>query len=380
MLKRKQHSFKNEVLAMIAGMQAGTVRELRRAFDEGRLSLFLGAGCSVASGLPTWDRLVTQLYVNGIARKLGRHLRVPGLVPAVGRWAFGRQIVPLEVAARGLRRYYESDATFVEMVRIMLYGMSGLQQWSRPRSADVRKLLRKNRTLHAIAGLCRQSIPNKRGVQAVITYNYDDLLEWMLDRRRFQSVWRASTLRPRLMPIYHVHGFVPLREGRESLLDEIVLSEDQYNRAAQDPYTWQNLVQMQALSETISVMVGLSLTDRNLRRILDNLRAMPRRNRSYALLKRPPAWDIGNEEVAAILKEMKERVRTGFEFGYDEQAVALLDRPAVHERIVSTIRDLQSLDLRRQEETVMELGVTVIWYESHEDVAKILGSIVPRGL
>ena len=44
------------------------------------------------------------------------------------------------------------------------------------------------------------------------------------------------------------------------------------------------------------------------------------------------------------------------------------------------IRDLQSLDLRRQEETVMELGVTVIWYESHEDVAKILGSIVPRGL
>jgi anion-transporting ArsA/GET3 family ATPase len=182
------------------------------------------------------------------------------------------------------------------------------------------------------------------------------------------------------MPIYHVHGFVPLREGRESLLDEIVLSEDQYNRAAQDPYTWQNLVQMQALSETISVMVGLSLTDRNLRRILDNLRAMPRRNRSYALLKRPPAWDLGNEEVAAILKEMKERVRTGFEFGYDEQAVALLDRPAVHERIVSMIRDLQSLDLRRQEETVMELGVTVIWYESHEDVAKILGSIVPRGL
>jgi hypothetical protein len=363
---------------MVGTTEADAVRELRRAFDEARLSLFLGAGCSVASGVPTWERLVTQLYVNGIVRKLGRHLSVPGLVSAVGHWAFAREIVPLEVAARGLRRYYESDAMFMLIVRTMLYGLTGLQQWSRPRSVDVRKLLRRNHTLRAVAGLCRLSIPSKRGVQAVITYNYDDLLEWMLERRRFQSVWNASMLRPRHLPIYHVHGLVPLREGRGSLVDEIVLSEDQYNRAAQDAYTWQNLVQMQALSETVSVMVGLSLTDRNLRRVLDNLRSMPRRNRSYALLKRPSAWNVGDQEVAAILKEMKERVRTGFEFGYDERAVALLDRPSVSNRIVSMIRDLQRLDLRRQEETLAELGVTVIWYDSHEDVAKVLGSIVRR--
>jgi len=363
---------------MVSTTEADAVRDLRRAFDEARLSLFLGAGCSVASGVPTWERLVTQLYVNGIVRKLGRHLSVPGLVSAVGHWAFAREIVPLEVAARGLRRYYESDAMFMFIVRTMLYGLTGLQQWSRPRSVDVRKLLRRNHTLRAVAGLCRLSIPSKRGVQAVITYNYDDLLEWMLERRRFQSVWNASMLRPRQLPIYHVHGLVPLREGRGSLVDEIVLSEEQYNRAAQDAYTWQNLVQMQALSETVSVMVGLSVTDRNLRRVLDNLRSMPRRNRSYALLKRPSAWNVGDQEVAAILKEMKERVRTGFEFGYDERAVALLDRPPVSNRIVSMIRDLQRLDLRRQEETLAELGVTVIWYDSHEDVAKVLGSIVRR--
>jgi hypothetical protein len=232
---------------MTATTYTDAVRELRRAFADGRLSLFLGAGASVASGVPAWDRLVTQLYINGIVRKMRIYLRVPALVPAVGRWAFGREVVPLEVAARGLRRYYESDAMFLLIMRTMLYGLTGLQQWSRPRPIEVRKLLRKNDTLRAIAELCRRSIPRRRGVQTVITYNYDDLLEWLLGGRRFQSVWKASTLRPQHLPIYHVHGFVPLRDGASSLLDEIVLSEDQYNRAAQDPYTWQNLVQMQAL-------------------------------------------------------------------------------------------------------------------------------------
>jgi hypothetical protein len=80
-------------------------------------------------------------------------LNVPELVSAVGHWAFAREIVPLEVAARGLRRYYESDAMFMLMVRTMLYGLTGLQQWSRPRSVDVRKLLRRNHTLRAVAGI-----------------------------------------------------------------------------------------------------------------------------------------------------------------------------------------------------------------------------------
>jgi len=59
-------------------------RRLEEAFDQGRLTLYLGAGCSVASDIPTWDRLVTRLYINGIVRKLPRFTSVPGLVSAVG--------------------------------------------------------------------------------------------------------------------------------------------------------------------------------------------------------------------------------------------------------------------------------------------------------
>jgi hypothetical protein len=354
------------------------IRELRRAFRAGRLTLFLGAGTSVASGVPDWDRLVTQLYINGIARRLGRYTRLPGLVASVGRWAFGREVIPLEVAARGLRTYYENDESFVQMMRYMLYGLTGLQQWSRPKRAEIRGILARNKTLYSIGRLCRGSTPGKRGVQAVITYNYDDLLEWTLGRERCQPIWKATTLQPSRLPIYHVHGFVPLQDDRGSTLDQIVLSEDQYHRAAQDPYSWNNLVQIQALSdsESVGLMVGLSLTDRNLRRILDNLRAMPRRGRSFALMRRAAPWKADDRDVDSILEHMKERIRQGFEFGYSEDATAALDHPSTRKSILRMISDLDALDSRRWEGTLAEFGVTVLWYENHEDVSGLLQSIV----
>jgi hypothetical protein len=357
--------------------RTAALRQLRRAFLDARVTLFLGAGCSVGSGVPPWERLVVQLYINGIVRRLGRYQRVPGLVASVGHWAFGRQAVPLEVAARGLKSYYLSDNDFVQMMRIMLYGLTGLQQWSRPRPAAIRKILRKNSTLRAVAQLCRRSVAGKRGVHSVITYNYDDLLEWLLVGR-CQPVWRATSLRPRQLPIYHVHGFVPLQDGEGSRLDEIVLSEDQYNRAAQDPYTWNNLVQMQALSQSVGLMIGLSLTDRNLRRILDNLRAMPSRTQSYALLRRPSPWKVEDHDVDSILANMKDRVHTGFEIGYDEQALAALERPEIRKAILRMIGDLETLDARRAETTLSELGVTVLWYEDHREIPELVQRMMPH--
>ena len=284
--------------------RSSALRQLKHAFQEGRLSLFLGAGCSVASGVPTWDVLVTELYMNGLSRRLNRYQRVPEMVPSVSSWAFRRKVVPLEVAARGLRAYYRNDDNFVTVLRFMLYNRTGMYQWSRPFPKKIRKLLAQNKTLRSVAQLCRRSVPGRRGVRSVITYNYDDLLEWMLGYNRCVPVWKAAPLKAHKLPIYHVHGFVPFVwevSKESSRCDEIVLSEDQYHREAQDPYSWNNLVQMQALSESVVLMIGLSLTDWNLRRILDNLRALPRRSQSYALMKRPEAWKVENKEVDAIL-------------------------------------------------------------------------------
>jgi hypothetical protein len=218
----------------------------------------------------------------------------------------------------------------------------------------------------------------------VVTYNYDDLLEWILGRHPHQSVWTQQSLwkavrskSPRL-PIYHVHGFVPLQGGTGSVLDEIVLTEDQYHRAAQNPYSWNNLVQMRTLSDFVGLMIGLSLTDRNLRRILDNLRAMPARNKSYALMKKPDPWKVEAADLTSILETMKERVRTGVEPFWSEKDIAKLDGPAIHEPIIRMIRDVQTLDWRREEATLEELGVTVIWYEEHDEIARVIQTIISQ--
>jgi hypothetical protein len=356
--------------------RSSALRQLRHAFQEGRLSLFLGAGCSEASGVPTWETLVTELYMNGLSRRLRRHQRVPEMVPSVATWAFRREVVPLEVAARGLHTYYPNDDDFVTVLRIMLYDRTGMYNRSRPVPREIRKLLARNKTLRSIAQLCRHSVPGRRGVRSVITYNYDDLLEWMLGHNRCLAVWKAAPLKPHKLPIYHVHGFVPFVEKKGSRFDEIVLSEDQYHREAQDPYSWNNLVQMQALSESVVLMIGLSLTDWNLRRVLDNLRALPRRNQSYALIKRPKPWKVEDKEVDAILAEMKQRTRVGFYFAHPQERLEILERPTIPWRIRSMIRDVEILDSKRQEAILADLGVTVIWYENHDDIAEIVKSLV----
>jgi hypothetical protein len=133
---------------MSSQLPSAPLRQLRRAFQDGRLTLFLGAGCSVASGIPTWNQLVTSLYMNGVSRRLHNYQRVLEFVPSVTQWAFERDVVPLEVAARGLNIYYREDGRFVRMIQEMLYNWSGLVG-RRPR--EMRKLLAKNKTLGSIA-------------------------------------------------------------------------------------------------------------------------------------------------------------------------------------------------------------------------------------
>ena len=38
------------------------LQTLREAFERGRLTVYLGAGLSLASGLPSWNTLIATLY------------------------------------------------------------------------------------------------------------------------------------------------------------------------------------------------------------------------------------------------------------------------------------------------------------------------------
>ena len=100
-------------------------------------------------------------------------------------------------------------------------------------------------------------------------------------------MYREGALREGALPVYHVHGYVPAPPERGgSKPDEIVFTEDQYHRTAQDVYSWSNLIQLHAMTRSVGLMIGLSLADRNMRRLLDATTRAPMPGGNYALLQR----------------------------------------------------------------------------------------------
>jgi SIR2-like domain len=163
-----------------------------------------------------------------------------------------------------------------------------------------------NPTLEAVVTLCRRTAA-RRGLRRVVTYNYDNLLELMLPRRATQTICRPTELNARALPIYHVHGYIPVDDTHTaSPFDDIVLTEDQYNRVANDPYSWTNLVQLQAMTDSVGLVVGMSLTDRNLRRLLDATSRAAQRPELYAFTERPRAPEPSDADLRTIARRAHE--------------------------------------------------------------------------
>src|SRR5262249_4087962 len=176
-------------------------------------------------------------------------------------------------------------------------------------------LLRRNKTLRAIVKLCRRTRPGKRGLRAVINYNLDGLLEMALGSYPFQSFWKPAKAKPKTLPIYHAHGYLPVRDPFSdysprlgSLPDEIVLTEEHYHREAADPYSWANLVQLGAMSRSTGLTIGLSLSDPNLRRLLDAAGRAPVRPEIYGILPKPEATELDEASIEEIERNLRQIV------------------------------------------------------------------------
>src|SRR5437870_1609574 len=79
-----------------------------------------------------------------------------------------------------------------------------------------------NSTLRAAVELSRprHHLGRKPIARAVVTYNYDNLLEMALPPGSFEPIWSdKQQATPGPLPIYHVHGYVPV-QGNGSGPDE----------------------------------------------------------------------------------------------------------------------------------------------------------------
>ncbi len=325
---------------------AGRLERLAAIYGREGVVLALGAGVSIGMGVPNWDELVSGLFVSLVTKQLSdsvdedQAVELADAVRKVGNES------PL-LSARYLRRGFEDGnagdpRAFQQALAAALY--------SRGSSGGTPSPL-----LRELAKLC---MPLRTGpkVHSVITYNFDDLLEQVLASEgiRHRSIYsgRQHPLETEL-PVFHVHGFLPQDIEKSDRLEEglLAFSEEGYHQLFRDPYHWTNVVQLQAFQQHICIFAGLSLTDPNLRRLLEYAATSRDEPRHFAFMKRTSVDDL----LAASRKSPD-----------GDSAV----KP-------EAARDFLRVHHSLQERVYSELGLEVIWFDAYnkmpEAVAKLRG-------
>lgn len=270
---------------------------------ENNFSLFLGAGVSMSANLPCWWNLLAGM-INRCKQGIFKEADLDQLTKVCCNSSI--------VMGRFIRMMMESKSNeeeFYQCLHEALY--NGVDSYSSP----------------LITEICHLIQFKRQQAQSIITYNFDDVMERALKSCGIGNYSIFGQNQPQqLFPVYHVHGFVPF-ENKENIKSLPVLSEEEYHRVYVNSYNWSNVEQIHALSRTTCIFIGLSMTDPNLRRLLDiankDSEADPRH---FVFL---PCIDSFGKDKAAEVKNNEA--------------------------------------MRIQKEMFEELGLRVVWYKGHND-------------
>jgi hypothetical protein len=215
---------------------------------EHQLTLVLGAGVSIPWGMPTWRELLNDLVVEYVRRTYAGTFDAAAMekVGAALQREFAG-ISPIQTGAFVQSRIPDDD--FRRMLQNALY-----RRFEKGTDSDG--------LLSAIASMYG-------GIHSIVSFNFDDILEEVFSDRslQFTTVTGGRDLaRIRGLPIYHPHGYLP-RSGDGSR--ELVFSESQYHTQYSDGHSWANVVVQRLLLESTCLFLGTSLSDPNLRRLID---------------------------------------------------------------------------------------------------------------
>ncbi|GIZ51883.1 SIR2 family protein [Noviherbaspirillum aridicola] len=278
---RHRNAQRDEVLAAHLG-------KLRAALRAGRLSLVCGAGVSVDAGIPEWNLLLLNLLESMIELLSRDHAL--NLDREAAEYLNRRHGASSLILGRYLKNNLGKD--YARKVRDTLYS-------NEPSGCGL---------IDAIVDIARPERDGKP-LDSIITFNFDALLEENLSRAniRNRAIYSEAVRHdPNELPVYHVHGYLP-RSGRIPEGVEIVFSEDAYHNQFIDPFSWSNLMQLNKLTQNTCLFVGVSLTDPNLRRLLDVAwRKNPDKTIGhYAIKKLPRSQGAGSafDDLARLLEE-----------------------------------------------------------------------------
>lgn len=266
------------------------IANIKKAYEDGNLVLFLGSGVSKPR-LPNWKELIEKLIIELLTGH-GEHIKSLDIDDNEFK------SLPYITLGRYIKKGF--DTKFAKKLKDALYeGYSHKEDSSS--------------TINSIAELCI----SKR-IHSIVTYNYDDILEYYLDAKHvkydeiYHSLQNSSSIS---LPIYHVHGYIPLR-GRltDEMGNSIVFAEEEYHLQYKEPFSWQNLKQLNLLKEKTVLFVGLSMNDPNLRRLLDLAKEFSSVGpKHYAILE--DHWDSNVGEVSNIFRIREEDIFEDLKIG-----------------------------------------------------------------
>lgn len=265
------------------------VDRLSKAHHEGRLTLVCGAGVSVGAGISAWNDLLL-----GLLEKMMSSISDTG-------------DLPLKVSdANEFQKRYGSSALILgkylksNLGKDFASKLRGALYLGNPNTSDI---------IEAIVELSRPQRDGKP-LDSIITFNFDNLIEEALERSRVKhKPIHTEGMRSKSseLPIYHVHGYLP-RKGRITKDKDIVFSEDAYHSQFIDPFSWSNLIQLNKLSHNTCLFIGLSLTDPNLRRLLDVAnRKNPNKSVNHFIIKKSITPKNGKDRVDDLAEFLEEQ-------------------------------------------------------------------------
>lgn len=238
------------------------IKLLKEKLDSGEITVVLGTGVSVPYGALSWNSLVSHLYKNITQIKF-------------------------DDEKSGFKKIGSDNLSKVQYIKMELQKNQDLYADLLYKALYSKYDKNKDYTETSLTAICKML--KWHNIRKVITYNYDNYLEQILNimNKKFSLMTSKEDYLQKEIPIYHVHGYIPYevtKEEKISCLESIILSEDDYFRLYNNSNHWQVAIQLQSFKDDICLFIGNSITDYNEKRILNYTKQKFKKH--YAIFER----------------------------------------------------------------------------------------------
>ena len=281
--------------ALLSNIARDVLADAQQAHRDAKLGFLVGAGLSTPIGLPGWNAFNLGL----VQGAFDRHAPADGSADrkALAR-AYLDQLQGQSLAAADfVRKRVGSD--FHVVVRAALYE---------------RKELRRYEPTEVHHALCKLAVESAPPFPCLHTTNYDELLELALSTvagKRAAAVHATRRTWADGPRVVHLHGYFPFAQPpaahKARLARELILTDLDFSRLSNDHAAWTNRELLTLLDARAVLILGMSLTDPNVRRLFAYLSDRPKDDgpQHFVVLQhhQPEADSAEAREAARLLDE-----------------------------------------------------------------------------